>query len=159
MSKDFILQKEVISMLRRLWRRSRHKALAKQAVKSERTVFNKDGSVSKRHCVQYECEQCHGQFTDDEVEVDHIDPVIDPNTGFVDWNTFISRLFVNLSIIKATDTPDLVKGKLQVLCKTCHSAKSVAENKERRKNATSKRKSKSEKQSQPSTRTRKSSRT
>ena len=53
------------------------------------------------------------------VFADHIKPVIDPLTGFVDYNTYVERLFVSL------------KG-YQCLCKACHDAKTAEENAIRR---------------------------
>ncbi len=49
------------------------------------------------------------------IAADHIDPVVDPNVGFVDWNTFIERLFVELP-------------GWQALCHKCHSIKTREEN-------------------------------
>lgn len=56
--------------------------------------------------------------------VDHIDPVVDPNTGFSGWDTFVNRLFCE-------------EDNLQLLCKSCHDLKSKEERevaKERKKN-------------------------
>lgn len=47
------------------------------------------------------------------IQVDHVIPVIGPE-GFVDWNTFIDRLFTT-------------KDNFQVLCKACHDAKTKDE--------------------------------
>ena len=41
-------------------------------------------------------------------EIDHVVPVIDPHVGFVDWDTFIRRLFVEEEGFRG-------------LCKDCHS--------------------------------------
>lgn len=54
---------------------------------------------------------------------DHIDPVVPVEglklvNGHVDYNQYYERMF---------------KGKMQALCKKCHSAKTKAENAERRK--------------------------
>lgn len=46
--------------------------------------------------------------------VDHINPVIDPAVGFVDWDTVIERMFCE------------VEG-FQVLCWECHEAKTAEE--------------------------------
>lgn len=54
------------------------------------------------------------------IYIDHIIPVDDTNVGFIDWNTYIQRLF----------TPE---ENYQPLCKECHEIKSEKENKERRK--------------------------
>ena len=46
--------------------------------------------------------------------VDHIQPVIDPAVGFVDWDEYITRLFCE-------------GGNLQVLCHSCHTIKTNEE--------------------------------
>lgn len=48
---------------------------------------------------------------------DHVHPVVDPATGFVDWNTYIDRMF---------------NGELQPLCKADHEKKTKEENRVRR---------------------------
>ncbi len=52
--------------------------------------------------------------------VDHIDPVVQPEVGFVDWNTYINRMFLEAS-------------GYQVLCYKCHAAKTAAERLRRKK--------------------------
>lgn len=52
--------------------------------------------------------------------VDHIDPVIDPKTGFVSWDEVVKRMFCELE-------------GLQVLCHDCHTHKTKDE-RTRRKN-------------------------
>lgn len=52
-----------------------------------------------------------------EINADHISPVVDPEIGFVDWNTYIKRMW----------------GTLQGLCIKCHKGKSRLETKERTK--------------------------
>ncbi len=49
---------------------------------------------------------------------DHIEPVIEPRIGFEGWDIYIERMF---------------NGKLQALCKPCHSIKTKEENAVRRK--------------------------
>lgn len=44
------------------------------------------------------------------VHVDHIEPVIDPNIGWVSWDSLIERMFVE-------------EDKLQLLCDNCHTIK------------------------------------
>ncbi len=65
---------------------------------------------------QYRCAKCLSLFKREEMHGDHISPVIEPSTGFVDWNRYIERLFY---------------GPIQVLCKTCHKAKTKEENSRR----------------------------
>lgn len=69
---------------------------------------------------QYECAVCKEIFASREVQLDHIEPVIGVSEGFKDWNTFITRLFVD-------------EEGYQVLCKPCHAIKTVDENKTRSK--------------------------
>jgi hypothetical protein len=70
--------------------------------------------ATKRQCMHYTCNMCNGDFPSKDVNVDHIDPVVDPATGFVDWNTFIERLFCS-------------EDNLQVLCSKCHTEKTKQE--------------------------------
>lgn len=69
---------------------------------------------------KYECKKCKGIFGNKQISVDHVRPVVSPTKGFVDWDTYIERLFVG------------VEG-LQVLCKSCHDEKTKKERKTRRK--------------------------
>lgn len=63
---------------------------------------------------RYKCASCEGEFGRQEIQLDHIVPVIDPHVGFVDWNTYIDRLFSAVS-------------NFQTLCKPCHNAKTFRE--------------------------------
>lgn len=64
---------------------------------------------------KYRCASCLGEeFGPKEINVDHINPVIDPHIGWVDFNTFIERLFCDES-------------GWQILCLQCHSAKTLLE--------------------------------
>lgn len=62
----------------------------------------------------YKCAICSGTFKNKEIRVDHKNPVVDVKTGFVDWNTYIERLFC--------DSKDL-----QIVCEQCHASKSAVE--------------------------------
>lgn len=68
---------------------------------------------------KYTCNICQEVFARKNINLDHKIPVIDPIVGFVDWNTFISRLFVDES-------------GWQVICKPCHDKKTQEENLTRR---------------------------
>jgi len=50
-----------------------------------------------------------------QVHVDHISPVVDPKTGFIGWDIYLSRLFTQIE-------------NLQVLCVACHKIKTKKEN-------------------------------
>lgn len=68
---------------------------------------------------RYKCAICTKVHPRKEIALDHIQPVIDPMVGFVDWNTLIPRMFAE-------------EEGWQVLCKPCHKAKSLHENKFRK---------------------------
>ena len=65
----------------------------------------------------YKCNACNKEWPLTEVQVDHIIPVVGPE-GFVDWNTYVDRLFCD-------------KSNLQVLCTTCHDKKTHKEKQNR----------------------------
>jgi len=56
--------------------------------------------------------------TSPKLVADHIEPVVDPRTGFIGWDNYYDRMF---------------NGQLQCLCEVCHKAKSKEENAELRK--------------------------
>lgn len=68
----------------------------------------------------YRCKSCNNLFPASGMEVNHIHPVV-PVTGFDSWDGVIERLFCE-------------KEGLEALCKTCHKAITLAENKERKEN-------------------------
>lgn len=63
----------------------------------------------------YQCEECELEFHASEMRCDHVEPVVDPATGFVDWNTYIHRMF------------DVFPSGIQHLCKSCHDDKTATE--------------------------------
>lgn len=68
---------------------------------------------------EYRCAKCDYHFRLREVEVDHIEPKIAPETGWKDCSTFAARLNCPTS-------------GLQVLCEdTCHKEKTAQENSKR----------------------------
>ena len=81
--------------------------------------YRKDGSLAAKPAVQYQCQACNEWVSSTKVSVDHIDPVIPVDNKFVDWNTFIKRLFCS-------------KSNLQRICDECHNKKTQAERKLRK---------------------------
>ena len=77
----------------------------------------KENAKTKRIAMHYKCNSCEKDFPAKEVQVDHIEPVVD-SKGFNSWDVFIERLFCE-------------KENLQVLCKECHLIKTQLEKKER----------------------------
>lgn len=62
----------------------------------------------------YKCAICDGSFGPKEIQLDHINAVVDEETGFIDFNTYIDRLFCGVD-------------GFQVLCRQCHQAKTFFE--------------------------------
>ena len=58
----------------------------------------------------YKCAACSSIVPNKEAKVDHIVPVVDPVRGFVSWDEFIARLFVE-------------QDGYQILCQACHAVK------------------------------------
>ena len=82
--------------------------------RKDEVAHNKDGSVSKKKDVYYKCAVCGKWCKRKRISVDHIVPVVDPDVGFVDWNTFVDRLFCSAE-------------NLQILCDDCHTEKTKKE--------------------------------
>ena len=97
-------------MLRAGHQRWPFKYEVKNAAKLGKRVNPATGRVAEF----YKCSGCDGEFTNKEVEVDHIIPVVNPKVGFTTWDDFIAGLYS-------------YKENYQVLCKTCHKAKSKKE--------------------------------
>ena len=87
-------------------------------VRREVPKFNKDGSRAKKDAVQYQCNVCSVWTKSKAIAVDHIVPVVSVQDGFIDWNTFVERLFCDAS-------------NLQVICDSCHNSKTNQERFER----------------------------
>ncbi len=79
----------------------------------------KRARVEEKGKTLYRCAISKKLYTVDQVKVDHRDPVVDPKTGWVDYNTFMARLFCS---------PD----NLQIISKVEHEKKTKKEQKERK---------------------------
>ena len=110
--KEWALNYALFSALRRVFMRSPYSSDAFNKVKRTATK-------GKQKRVFFTCASCGVEAIRKDVCVDHVAPVVDPKVGFVDWITYIARLFCG---------PD----NLQILCKKCHKIKTLQENKERR---------------------------
>lgn len=102
--------KYVKSQLRRIWSWSPERKAAKK-----RALVTKDGRGNEL----FRCERCNASpLTRKQVDIDHIDEA--DNVGeWKGWDDFITKLFCPAD-------------GLMVLCKTCHAAKTVVNNKIRR---------------------------
>lgn len=100
----------IISALRggmRRWQ-PKWKALASAS------VGKKTNKATGRLALHYKCAKCNKNYPSSNVQVDHIEPVVDPATGFVSWDVYIERMYCEVE-------------NLQVLCKKCHLVKTKEE--------------------------------
>lgn len=63
----------------------------------------------------YKCALCSGTFGNKEIRVDHIVPIVNPQTGFTTWDDYINKLFC----------PAV---ELQIICLICNTSKTQTEN-------------------------------
>jgi hypothetical protein len=77
-------------------------------------VGKKVNRKTGRQAKHFKCASCEGEFPSSEIQVDHINAVIDPYIGFITWDEVIKRMFCE-------------ENGFQVLCKTCHQEKTNAE--------------------------------
>jgi|SRR5687768_890132 len=110
------LRSFIISTIRSGMRRYPPKYQSLDDAKVGKRVNPKSG----RSAVFYKCNGCGEDFVKKDVQVDHIDPVVDPKLGFQGWDEYIKRMFCPAS-------------NLQVLCRTCHSKKTTIERAARKK--------------------------
>lgn len=133
----FVLRASVISALKKVFVRSPLFSVVKEFNKRERLVTKQDGSPSKARRVEYQCNHCKQWFPEKinkitQVQVDHVEPVINPQTGYVDFNTWIAREFVDVEVWDPKINSRLalynsIKHRLQLLCGPCHLLKTNQE--------------------------------
>ena len=106
----------IISCMKRTFSRG-------ETVKKMRKAAIADGKTGVRGGKRYVCCKCKKDFAANEIQVDHINPVIPVTKSALDMSldAILKRLFVK-------------QDKLQVMCKDCHNVKSKAENAKRRAN-------------------------
>jgi len=102
------------TFIRSLLRGGFRKYPPKYEVLKEAAVGKKINPASKRLAEHYRCATCKKDYPQKEVNVDHIQPVTDPVTGFQGWDVYVKRMFCS-------------KSNLQVLCSDCHDIKTAEE--------------------------------
>lgn len=114
---------EILQKLKQVFTRSSFVQRKYNECKIYKDVYNQNGELSKKKSVFFECNHCKKLFKRDEVQCDHINPVVPIQIPIkhCSWDVIIEeRLFVPSS-------------HLQLLCKDgCHKIKSQEENKQRR---------------------------
>lgn len=106
----------VTSALRSAFRRWPPKSDVLKKAATEKRINPKSGKLA----MHYTCAICSNDFPSKEMQIDHKKPVVDLKKGFVDWDTFIERLYCEAH-------------NLQCVCKPCHKKKSASERKTRAK--------------------------
>lgn len=109
------------SALRSASQRWPPKFLALKEAFTGKKINSKTGRIASH----YQCGECKKDHPAKDVQVDHINPVIDPLIGFVSWDDVIDKMFCE-------------EDGFQILCKPCHLIKTHAERqiaKERKTNA------------------------
>lgn len=109
---DGRLKAFIIAVLRQGTRRYPPKYECLNEAKTEKKKNPKTGRIAQH----YRCNLCGEDYPATGINVDHRQPVVDPEVGFVSWDEYINRLYCG-------------KDNLQVLCKTCHDKKSAKEKK------------------------------
>lgn len=104
------------------WTEARYNTFVKNALRAAHRRWGPRNEAKKLAWIKrgvYKCAMClkEGPATLPPLEgrkrrrnnaaIDHIEPVIDPYVGFVDWNTVVERMFVEID-------------KYQILCWECH---------------------------------------
>ncbi len=105
----------IIALLRKGTMRFPPRNEALKAARTEKKINVKTGRMAQH----FKCAGCGGEFTSTNVVADHIYPVVDPNKGFVNWDTYIERMFCT-------------KDNFQCLCSECHDVKSAEERTQRK---------------------------
>lgn len=113
-SKKYNANSAIRSAVRRTFSRSPMVREVMMKVRRERPWFKTDGTPAAKPRVEYLCSSCGEWHMGKNIQVDHIEPVVDPEVGFQSWDVFISRLFCDVD-------------NLAVLCKTCHEKKTNEE--------------------------------
>jgi len=106
----------VVSAIRASSRRWPPKYEALKEAFTSRKTNKKTGKMA----MHYRCAVCTEQFVAADVQVDHIEPAVDPVKGWQGFDVFIDRMFCE-------------KEGFQVLCKPCHKTKTTEERKARKK--------------------------
>lgn len=106
----------IVSVLRAGTRRWPAKYETLAAAKTEKKKNKKTG----REAQHYFCTGCGEDFPAKEVQVNHKEPVVSVEDGFISWDTFIERLYCS-------------KNNLEVLCRACHKEITKKENELRKK--------------------------
>lgn len=124
-TKPFDIKEFIVKTLRGAFKKTELYHKAKARAKEE--FFEKSLHGKDLRRVRFTCAKCGRKFVDrkgaKEIAVDHIEPIVRPETGWTNYEDFVTRLFCSVE-------------NLQVLCnyagerdgvKSCHKIKTAEE--------------------------------
>lgn len=94
-----------------------YKNKAKNKAKVE-VLIGKYKNGNPKYKIKYKCDVCKNLF--DEIEMDHINPIVNTEEGFTNWSDYINNALCDESNYSAK-------------CHECHLNKTTLENKKRKK--------------------------
>jgi len=100
----------IVSALRKVSNRWGPRNSCKKAARHHEKLPNATG----RLVFHSKCADCGGLFPETTIAVDHINSVVDPAVGFVNFDIYIERMYCE-------------QEGFQVLCTDCHSSKTKVE--------------------------------
>ena len=77
-------------------------------------VKNGKNPATGRDCKLHQCSACNELFPMKDMRADHLRPVVNPHVGFVSWDQYIQRMFVEVDHYRA-------------ICVGCHKEKTAEE--------------------------------
>jgi len=104
----------IISLLRRGTLRFPNRTIALNNAKRGKKI----NKLTGRLAMHYECFKCKEHVTLSNTHVDHNPPVVCPKEGFVNFDTYIERMFAPVKVWR-------------VSCKSCHAKITEKETKQR----------------------------
>ena len=87
--------------------------IAKKLARVENPTFTLE-KENDRCRIGYRCNDCQGIYRNNNINLDHIVPVVSPDVGFETFDKYIERLYTGVD-------------GWQVLCKECHKIKTFLE--------------------------------
>ena len=134
--KSYVPIAKIKNALRRIHLHDKQRAKAKERSKIDAALYKcsakgckiaiYEGSSDKNFMKLADKYKKQYELVKGKIELDHIEPVVQPTKGYADWNTYIERLWCAADGYSA-------------ICRDCHAEKTAREAEERAKAGTLKR--------------------
>jgi len=135
--KSYVPIAKIKNALRRIHMHDKQRGIAKALCKIDKALFKcstedckiaiYEGQSEKNYLGMVDKYKDEYEVIRGKLELDHIEPVVEPKKGYADWNTYLERLYCG---------PEGYQG----ICRDCHADKSAKEASERKEAGTLKRK-------------------